>query len=232
MHQTFLWLPLDGLLEERDKTLAIARELDHQEGDFGFKVNKDWVLKVGTDSMRPAPLGNRPFFVDIKAWNGWRTMARMFSDFHHANVTVTNAYAIAGPELKRAIETFRSGVASNMRIYGVTLLSHYGEEYCLRHFKRTRSEETRFLAGEAVSAGADGVILSGDLREEASHLGTIRALTGIRPEGVRHDGVHEKPVPPERIAGLKRVEAVGGSFIMNAEDPVSVLRGTLRALTA
>ena len=118
-----------------------------------------------------------------------------------------------------------------MRIYAVTLLSHYDEEYCRRHFGRTRIQETRFLAEEGVQAGADGGILSGDLRGEAAHLDTVRVLTGIRPEGMASDGVHEGPIPPETIAGLKRVEAVGGSFIMGAADPVGALKDTLRTLT-
>ena len=116
-----------------------------------------------------------------------------------------------------------------MRIYAVTLLSHYDEEYCRRHFGRTRTEETRLLAEEGVQAGADGVILSGDLCEEAAHLGTLRVLTGSRPEGADDDR-HETPTRPEAIAGLMDVEAVCGGPIMGTEDPVEALASMLRSL--
>ena len=227
MHQTFLWIALDGLTKAPAKTLAVASELDKLEGNFGFKANLDWVLKVGLNDVRPGPLKNRPFFLDLKMLNGYRTMERVFSELHNAGVTATNAYAHGGgvgkrAQLKRAISNFRSSVRSSMRIYAVTLLSHYDEEYCRRHFDRTRAEETRLLAEEGVHAGADGIILSGDLRDQAAHLNTLRVLTGIRLEGA-DDGEHEEPTRPEAIAGLEDVEAVCGSPIMGATDPAQAL---------
>src|SRR3989338_2734927 len=91
----FLWVALDGLSENESLTLDIADELVKVEGDFGFKVNHDLILKHGAKDAR-AILPDCQAFADVKMWNGAKTMSRTFDVLYKAGFDATNVYALAG----------------------------------------------------------------------------------------------------------------------------------------
>lgn len=238
MSGPFLWIALDGLSEHADKTLAVMRELEKVEGNFGFKANLDWVLERGLGPARKA-LSSRPAFVDTKMWNGASTMARAFYNAHHAGFDLINAYALAGGvgaskqdglELSESILMFRRKAPdSGLRIFAVTILTHYGDSYCKRVFGASESVVVRRLVEEGALGGADGVIMPGTYLPQLEDLKIRFCLPGIRPTWYS-DNRHERETRPEEVAGRSDVEVVCGSPIMKTADPVGSLKKILDAL--
>lgn len=235
----FLWVALDGLTDEDpSQTFRIARQLDLEKEEFGFKVNLDWVLRHGMRRVSTNALfQDRQLFVDLKMWNGARTMAQVFCDMADANVSVVNAYALAGgygqrnAQLKEAIERFRSKrPSSKMRIYAVTVLTHYSDEYCERHFGKTLLEEVCDLAQEGIAAGADGVIGPGSILTRTSICKT-KISPGLRTPWYR-DERHAQELQLQDIAGRPDFEVVCGGPIMKHSDHVWALHKILSALRA
>ena len=215
------------------------RELDQVDGNFGFKVNHDWVLKRGLRSARKA-LPDRPAFFDDKMWNGASTMTRTFLNVHQAGFDLMNAYALAGGsgaekkeglELRKSISEFRKrvGKGKRMHIYAVTILTHYGDDYCIRHFGAPQSVIVRKLAEESIAARADGIIAPGTSLSVLDDLPTLICFPGVRPIWYADDR-HEREIRPEEIAGREDLEAVCGSPIMTIDDPVDGLKKILSAL--
>src|SRR3989344_8276316 len=131
-HGPFLWVALDGLVEDELGTFAVMDKLEKVEGDFGFKVGGDYLLKRSAKDAR-ARLSSRPAFADVKMWSSTAVMERSFHVLHDAGFEAINAYALAGgyymeggDELKRAITAFREHhTGSRLRIYALTVLTHY-----------------------------------------------------------------------------------------------------------
>lgn len=235
----FLWVGLDGLNKEESKTLSIALELHKTGGHFGFKVNNDWLLKRGVgEALRPLPA--RPVFADTKMWNGAGTMARSFVVLHRAGFSATNAYALAGgsyegagSELKEAISSFQKevGKGPRMRVYALTILTHYNGVYSRRMFKSELPRMVTYLAGEGLRAGADGIIVPGSTLSHLFRFGkNTKVIPGIRCSGEFNGGKHAHTVVPEELAGRTDIEAVCGSPIMDSDDPVAAMKRTLDAL--
>ena len=226
-----LWVALDGLTTKQSETIAKANQLHKEvEGDYGFKINLDFVLQSGIEEAI-ALLPRRPIFVDLKMWNGARTMAQVFCDLNHAGVFATNAYAFAGDELAKAIRVFREKTQgrSALRIYAVTILTHYNDVYTMRLWVKILRELVPELVSEGIKAGADGVIVPGTtLRVLGPEV--CKIMPGLRPAWYHRDDRHEQEYTPEDIVGRLDVEAVCGGPIMNNDDPVAALRRILREI--
>lgn len=235
MAKPFVWIALDDI---QDESLGVIGMLDEVEGNFGYKVNLDFALEGGLEHARKILGTKRKVFVDLKMWNGQRTMARVFTMCDDAGISVVNSYALAGGapsrergwELRKAIETFRTNrPGSMMQIYGVTILSHYGEEFSSRFFGDDLGTIVDHLTEEANDAGVDGVIMSGSLAEKLAHITFKRVLTGYRPDWYQDDR-HSESFKPNDLKGLSNIEIVCGSPIMKSEDPVEALKRVLAEL--
>lgn len=232
-----LWVALDGLTSNQSGTLATAHQLHAEvQGEFGFKVNLDAVLRLGAPTLMLA-LPRRPIFVDLKMWNGARTMSQVLVDLDRAGVFATNIYALAGGvedagnELTKAIRLFHkdAGADAALRIYAVTILTHYTDAYTQRRWGKSVVELVPELAKEGMEAGADGVIVPGTTLDVLDST-ICKVVPGLRPENWEDDGRHEHTYQPHEVAGRLDVEAVCGGPIMGNPDPVSALRKLLREL--
>ena len=75
----FLWVALDGLLQHEEETVDLAFTFDREvSGNYGFKVNLDYVLKRGLGQARTS-LPDRPAFVDLEMWHEASTMTRVIA---------------------------------------------------------------------------------------------------------------------------------------------------------
>ena len=64
-----LFIALDDLSGKEEKTLKIVEQLSKVEGNFGFKINLDYLLNPGKGLKAisvPIQQFNRPVFFDIK----------------------------------------------------------------------------------------------------------------------------------------------------------------------
>ena len=98
---------LDDLAGKEEKTLKVAEQLSKVEGNFGFKVNLDYLLnpEKGLKALlKPIQQFGRPVFSDIKMWNGTRTMASVIENLVALGVDYLNVYALADELLPKAIQ--------------------------------------------------------------------------------------------------------------------------------
>ena len=183
MSQPLLLVALDGLAVNEEETFNIAdRFLMHVKGeDFGFKVNLDYVLhpeKGLRETIGNITNWGRPSFVDLKMWNGSRTMMSVLETLAEMGVNYTNVYALADDLLKRAV---RVVAGSNTKVLGLTVLTHYDEAYCQKHFRRSLRDTVRHFAEVALEAGCHGIILPGTTLDVVRDLKTTKLVPGVRP---------------------------------------------------
>jgi len=222
----FLFIALDDLAKRETETLEIAKQLSDIEGNFGFKVNLDYLLNP--DNGLKTTIGNvqqfgRLIFVDLKMWNGTRTMGSIIENLVSIGVDYLNVYALADDLLPEAIEIVRG---SRTKVLGVTVLTHFSETYCKKHFGRTLKETVRHFAEVAIESGCHGIILPGTALEVVQDLKTIKVVPGVRPKWYK-DTRHEEKVEPN-VAIKKGADIlVCGSPIMKNPDKGAALKRVL-----
>ncbi|TSC92928.1 MAG: orotidine-5'-phosphate decarboxylase [Candidatus Berkelbacteria bacterium Licking1014_7] len=221
-----LFVALDDLANKEGKTLKVAEQLSGVEGNFGFKINLDYLLNPEKGSkalLRPIQQFGRLVFSDLKMWNGTRTMASVIENLVALGVDYLNVYALADELLPKAIQNTEG---TKTKVLGLTVLTHYNEAYCQKHFRRSLPETVRHFAEVAVKAGCHGIILPGTALEAVADLDTIKVVPGVRPTWHK-DTRHEEEVEP-RVAAEKGANVlVCGSPIMKSENPAEALRRIL-----
>lgn len=218
----FLWVALDGLADEEEKTLAIARQLSNINANFGFKINLDYLLnptKSLTEAICDVQEFGRPIFTDIKMWNGTRTMKSVMQTIIELEVDYLNVYALADDLLPKAIEITNG---TNTKVLGITVLTHFNEAYCRKHFKRSLPEIVRHFSMVAVEAGCHGIILPGTALSVVEDINTIKVVPGVRPTWYKDDR-HEEEVTPKDAVTNGADFLVVGSPIMNDDYPTTAL---------
>lgn len=218
----FLFVALDNLAGKENETLAIARQLSDIPGNFGFKLNLDYLLNrtKGLETIiKIAKSLKRPIFADIKMWNGTRTMKSVFQTFVNLGVDYVNVYALADGLLPEAIAVTDG---TETRVLGLTSLSHYDNNYCLKHFKRTLPETVRHFSEVAIEAGCHGIILPGTTLNVVKDIITIKVVPGVRPEWYEDDRHEEEVTPKEAIKNGADILVVG-SPIMKSKYPTDAL---------
>lgn len=226
---TKLFLAVDNLQDP--KVRNVAEKLATTDLNFGIKLNLDYFLFFGIyEAIRRVTdltdHGRRPIFGDIKMLNGGRTMADIVHSLAQARIEFLNIHALADKEIRQAVDVTKG---SKTRILGVTVLSHYDEAYCLRHFRRPVGDAVQHLAQTAIDAGCHGIILPGTTLNSVRHLKTVSVATGVRPDWY-HDARHEQEVTPAVAKERGASWVVCGSPIMKSQDPVAALRRVLNEL--
>ncbi|MFH1049011.1 MAG: orotidine 5'-phosphate decarboxylase [Patescibacteria group bacterium] len=222
----FLFVALDDLAGKEKETFAIAKQLSDMPGNFGFKLNLDYLLnrtKSLETIISKAQTLKRPIFADIKMWNGTRTMKSVFRTFVDLEVEYVNVYALADDLLPKAIEITEGTVT---KVLGLTTLTHYDNTYCLKHFKRTLPETVLHFSEVAIEAGCHGVILPGTMLHTIKHINTIKGVPGVRPNWYEDDRHEEEVTPKEAIENGADILVVGGP-IMKSAAPASALEKIL-----
>lgn len=222
----FLFVALDDLTNRERETVKVAEQLSKVEGNFGFKVNLDYLLnpEKGLKALlAPIQQFGRPVFSDLKMWNGTRTMASVIENLVALGVDYLNVYALAEELLPKAI---RVTEGTKTKVFGLTVLTHFSETYCQKHFRRSLPETVRHFAEVAVVAGCHGIILPGTALESVADLDTIKVVPGVRPTWYK-DTRHEEEVEPRAAVEKGADVLVCGSPIMKSENPVDALRKVL-----
>jgi orotidine-5'-phosphate decarboxylase len=232
MSRPFLFVALDSLDREEQATLEVAEDLSGVEGNFGFKANLDYLLKYGLSGFNSAVKRVQQFgrsvFADLKMWNGTRTMRSVIEMLVESEVDYMNVYALADDLLPGAIKATEG---SNTKVLGVTVLTHFSEEYCQRHFRRTLRETVRHLSEVAIERGCHGIILPGTTLEVVRDLQTIKLVPGVRPKWYQ-DTRHEEEVEP-RVAAKQGVDILvcGSPIMKDPDDKVAALKRVLSEMT-
>lgn len=222
----FLFVALDDLAGKEKETFSIATQLSCAPGNFGFKLNLDYLLNR-TKSLETI-IGKiqalkRPIFADIKMWNGTRTMKSVLQTFIDLEVEYVNVYALADDLLPKAIEITKG---TKTKVLGLTVLTHFNEAYCQKHFKRSLPETVRHFSEVAIEAGCHGIILPGTTLNVVKDIITIKGVPGVRPEWYKDDRHEEEVTPREAVENGADI-LVAGSPIMKSAAPISALEKIL-----
>jgi orotidine 5'-phosphate decarboxylase subfamily 1 len=230
MKQPFLFVALDDLGKKEKETLEIAEQLSGVEGPFGFKVNLDYLLNP-TMSLKTAlsqvQRFGRPVFADLKMWNGTRTMASVIRNLADNEVDYLNVYALADDLLPGAVKIAEG---SKTKILGLTVLTHFSEAYCQKHFRRSLRETVRHFAEVALERGCHGIILPGTALDIVQDLETEKVVPGVRPKWYK-DTRHKEEIEPKIAVDQGADKIVCGSPIMKDADKVAALKRILSEMT-
>jgi orotidine-5'-phosphate decarboxylase len=198
-------------------------------GDFGIKINMDLVFGDINVVNRMKKRINKPLFVDLKMWNGERTMAEVIKQLADFGVDMTNVYAHAANMLKSAIEVANK---NDLIVLGVTVLTHYTEKYCDRVYGKSMVKVVRILADIAIESGCHGIILPGTTLDAVSDLDCIKFNPATRPDWFKDKkaNVQEQIMAPGEaikkvIVGTPIVSC--GSPIFKSPDPAEALKRIL-----
>jgi orotidine-5'-phosphate decarboxylase len=134
-------------------------------------------------------------------------------------VTFLNVYALAAEMLPEAIDRT---VGSSTKVLGVTVLTHYNDSYCHKHFSSSLQKTVRHLAEIAIGNGCHGIILPGTALHVVADLETIKLVPGIRPVWYS-DNRHEEEVTPTQAIQKRATDLVCGSPIMKSNKPTVAL---------
>jgi orotidine-5'-phosphate decarboxylase len=168
-----------------DDVLNKAKELCNNKSDkFGFKINLDSLLNFNSkytprqfiDMM--SKLG-KSLFVDIKIWNGLRTMSSIIKGCVDCNVDIVNVYAHSGIKYLKALSDLTKG--SNTKLFTVTVLTHYNRQYVNNLYNGSFEDTINKLIKISEQGNVDGVILPSTYLNKVN-TNLLKLCPGIRPE--------------------------------------------------
>jgi orotidine-5'-phosphate decarboxylase len=222
MERPFLFVALDGLMKKEKETLEIAERLSSVEGNFGFKVNLNYLLDRGL--RNPSTLGNiqqfnRLVFTDLKMWNGTGIMSSIIGSLVDKGVDYLNVYALADDLLPEAIKIAEG---SKTKILGLTVLTHFTEGYCKKWFQRSLKDTVRLGAEVALKRGCQGIILPGTVLDVVKDLDLERWTPGVRLPWYPEDARHQQEVEPRVAVDGGATGLICGGPIMKSMEKVGI----------
>ena len=228
MANRFVYVALD--YDDQTRNLAFAASLANVRSDrFGFKVNLDAVANFSPTAQNPysfvkqvMDLG-RPVFVDMKMWNGGRTMENIAKGCASLGVDIVNMYAHAGPAFIGRVKDSLRGTQT--QLFAVTVLTHYTDSDTQRLYGCSLAEAAKRLGKIGFESGADGLIMP------ANHIGDMKLAPikilspGIRPAWYENksDNDQEQTVTPREAIDNGANSLVVGSPVRKSPDPVAAL---------
>jgi orotidine-5'-phosphate decarboxylase len=206
-------------LEEAE---SLARSLSSVAGLL--KVGLELFVANGPPAVR-AIRSHGPVFLDLKLHDIPTTVARAAREAGRLGPALLSVHALGGePMVRAAVEGAAQGAQESghepPRVVAVTVLSSVGGEALA---------SPSSLAFEAMSAGASGVVVSGDdVKEVRDVLGPepLIVVPGVRPEGLRSND-HVRVLTPREALSSGADYLVVGRPVTDAADPASVARGIL-----
>jgi orotidine-5'-phosphate decarboxylase len=211
---------------DEEGALKKLKKIEDVEGDFGVKLNLDLILKGPAVIGRFKEKSGKKIFTDMKTWNGKRTMAIIMQMLADNGADMTNVYAHAAGMLEKAIVIAND---NNITVLGVTVLTHYTEEYCQGLYRRSIGETVSVLGKMALDEGCHGIILPGTMLPNVANLKCIKFTPATRPNWFDNPKVNfQEQITDHREAFDNGATIVScGSPIFKSPDPVAALQRIL-----
>ncbi len=183
MPEPFLFVGLD--YENPYEAAEFAKELAQVKDDrFGFKINLDLFINCAlngdTEPLAIIDELGKPMFADFKMWNGRRTMTSIAQTAGVTGIDYFNVYSLAGGDfLEKVVEEANK---KSTKVLGVTVLTHYDDDYCQRMRGCSMEKAVRKDAEVAYDAGCHGIILPGTMLGEVRDLEMEKLVPAVRPD--------------------------------------------------
>lgn len=219
-------------LENQKENARLAQSLALKVvGNFGFKLNLDSLLELKKDSMSAFEFikhirsFGHPVFVDLKMWNGRRTMSNIVKRCVELEVDLVNVYAHAGTKFLRQLSKLTQGTKT--RLLALNVLTHYDNDYCQRVYGKNFDDSVESLVRVTRDGGVDGLVLAPTMLGNPTVRSFIRAnrwvvlCPGIRPEWYANKSANfqqQITTPTQAVEGGANYLVVG-SPIHSAQEP-------------
>lgn len=197
--------------------------------DFGIKLNLDLILSDIMVISRIKKRWNRPIFVDLKLWNGRRTMREVVKMVAVIGASVISIHALTADLMVDAVEEAHR---NNMCVLANTILTHYDDKYCKVFFGMCLDTVVYKLAREALHRKCDGYILPGTKLNSLKDLGGIKFCPAVRPSWFGDKLVNwQKQIITPSEALKKGADIVScGSPVFKSKNPSEALEKILEEI--
>lgn len=220
----FLFIALD--YQTQEEVFKAAEQLASSEGNFGFKVNSNILLKNGlkevVDQLKQF---GKPIFADLKMFLGGRTMVWIANDIAELGVEFTNIHLLAGLDAVKEVNGVFKGTKTNL--LGLTVPTHYDDTYCQKNFGKPLVDKVVELAVVASEAGCGGIILPPlTLKCVGASYSGLLVVPAIRVQGLPgfNDKRHAEAVTPRQATGDGASILVCGTPVTKSQDMASALK--------
>jgi len=105
-------------------------------------------------------------------------MVAIVKKFVEFGVDIINVYAHVGEDILRELSLITRNTKT--KLFVLTVLTHYDDDYCNLIYRRTMNETVRMFAEIADRAGADGIILPPTCLNTVQDLKLLKMCPGIR----------------------------------------------------
>jgi len=236
---TFLYVALD--YDSQQKNLELARLLadNNTSENYGFKINLDSIADFSQDALSPRifvkqVMGKhnykRKVFVDMKMWNGGRTMENIAKGCADAGVDIVNMYPHAqGKFIRRVAKALEN---TPTQLFTLTVLTHYTEDDTQELYGLSLHDAVQKLANIGYENGAKGLIVPGTQLKAVEDIPISKLCPAIRPASYENkkDNSQEQPVTPREAIDGGAKYLVVGSPIWKANNPVLALNSLLEEM--
>lgn len=193
--------------------------------NLGLKINQDMLVGFGAKVVHEFQKAHqRPIFADLKMWNGGRTMDSTIGHLAEAGASLTNIYCHAGVKAltraKKAVE------GSQLKIYGLGVLTHYTDADCQRLYGKSLLDAVRHFCQIAVEANLDGYIIPGTCLDDVADIQIDKLVPAVRPEWFedKSSNEQEQTVEPGYAVAHGATKVVCASPIFKSSDPAEAAR--------
>lgn len=193
-----------------------AEVLAKSSHNIGFKLNLDYLLKVGIKQAGRLKDFGRPLFADVKMWNGLRTMMGVMEQLWDAGFSYTNVHILAGSS-----QIPRMNFTCPFKLLGIALLTHYDEDYGYQFFDQDTSHQITKLINIGNFMALDGIIC-GPGHVSLVGKNKLRVCPGIRPTWYE-DKRHAQSFTPAQAVQAGVDIMVIGSPITKSLEPLQAL---------
>jgi len=231
MEKPIVFVGLD--YDNQQDNIKFAEELAKKVSSnrYGFKVNLDSVANFSPSAtssysfVKEVMSHGKPVFVDMKMWNGERTMRNVAKGCAELGVNIINMYPHAGK--KSMTEVLEAINGSNTRLFGLTVLTHYTERD-MKIYGRSFSESVKMFAQMSYDYGAHGIILPGTELKTVKDIPSLKLCPGIRPNWYNlKDNDQEQVVTPSEAIDNGANYIVVSSAIRKSRDGPEALERIL-----
>jgi len=233
MENRRLFVALDS--ESQRKNIENAQYLaENVQGDYGFKINLDSVADFSSSALKPYSLvrsvqeTKKPVFVDMKMWNGGRTMSKIAKQCAvFLGVDIINMYPHVGKKFYERVLSELEG--SKTRLFGLTILTHYTDADTQRLYGKNLRDIVRMFTEMNVEYGAHGIILPGTALDVVKDIDIPKLVPAVRPTwyGDKKANEQEQTVTPEEAFENGAEIVVCGSPIFKSDNPSLALERIL-----
>ena len=163
---------LDDKLDLDNKIYNLSRY------NIGFKINLD-IFTLNSELIEKIKFYDKLTFVDLKMWNGKRTMTEMIKKCIKLKIDIVNVYAQAGKKVLTELTQLTKG--TNTKLYALTVLTHYDEDYAMQLYGKSIRDTIDLLSTWAEESNCDGIILPAQYLNVVKNKKLLTMCPGIRP---------------------------------------------------